>query len=138
MSRNVTEQFIGQAIVHTSNILISTFPNAPSTPPSLPIPSGPNPCSLYFLNVLIDTTLGVLIIMFILRLSRYLLVDKAGFKGWNSGVYREEGDSGLRWDWWAKQTAVYVSALLAMKGVVILIFELLPVIFDAGAFVLSW
>lgn len=56
----------------------------------------PNPCSLYFLNVLIDTTLGVFLIYYLLRLARWVLVDKMELDGWEMGVYKE-GRKGSCW-----------------------------------------
>ncbi|KAL7413066.1 vacuolar membrane protein-domain-containing protein [Mrakia frigida] len=147
-----SKQFLGQAIVHASNILISTFPAPSSTPllstsssdsrtsfilttrpqpsPSLP----PNPCSLYFLNVLIDTTFGVILIAYLLKLSRYVFVDKLQLEGFDMGVYKD----GKRWNCWAKQAAVFVSSLLIMKSSVLVIFAVLPEIFSFGSWFLSW
>jgi hypothetical protein len=80
--------------------------------------------------------------MFFLRLVRYVLVARLGLDGWQSGVYSpergEEGKVRVRWNWWGKQTVAYVLALVVMKGAVIVIFALLPVIFKFGSWVLAW
>ncbi|CDZ98655.1 Protein of unknown function DUF3661, vaculolar transmembrane [Phaffia rhodozyma] len=137
---DTSKQFIGQAIVHLSNILISTFPSPSPTAFDETVKSSfdrPNPCSLYFLNVLIDTTLGIFIIWVLLRLSRWILVDTLGGVGWEMGIYRlRDGD--VRYSFWAKQCFVYVSCLLGMKGVVVIIFSIWPGIFGFGSWILSW
>lgn len=93
----------------SSSVLISTFPSpglAASSPTDpaiggaavalLPLPTPPNPCSLYFLNVLIDTTVGVLIIWGLLRLARWTFVEQLGWKGWEMGMY-EPGKMASCW-----------------------------------------
>lgn len=115
------------------SILISTFPAPSSTPllstsssdsrtsfilttrpqpsPSLP----PNPCSLYFLNVLIDTTFGVILIAYLLKLAKYVLVDKLQLEGFDMGVYKD----GKRWNCW-----VCLTLLNRIGGI-----ELIPLFF---------
>jgi hypothetical protein len=46
-----------------------------------------NPCSLYFLNVLLDTTIGVLIFYVFLKALTWLLTAWLGKEGFVSGQY---------------------------------------------------
>lgn len=46
-----------------------------------------NPCSLYFLNILIDTTVGVLIFYLTLKGLTWYLTERLGKEGFVSGQY---------------------------------------------------
>jgi hypothetical protein len=46
-----------------------------------------NPCSLYFLNVLLDTTVGVLIFYLALKGLTWFLTSRMGKEGFVSGQY---------------------------------------------------
>jgi hypothetical protein len=68
-----------------------------------------------------------------------VLVSRLKLEGWVTGVYRAPTDgSRVRVGWWAKQCALYVASLVLMKGAVIAIFALLPVIFVFGSWILEW
>ena len=51
---DVSKQVVGQAILHGSNVLISTIEGSRTLN---------NPCVTYFLNILLDTTLGTVRIL---------------------------------------------------------------------------
>jgi hypothetical protein len=46
-----------------------------------------NPCSLYFLNVLIDTTIGVAIFYFALKAFTWFFTQHLALEGYKSGQY---------------------------------------------------
>lgn len=75
---------LGQLFVHTLNVLLSNF---------VANVGEQNPCSLYFLNILIDTTLGVFIIYLTLRITTHVLTDVLGWTGFVSGHYSDRNRS---------------------------------------------
>jgi len=131
--------------VHGVNLLISGVVAR--------IESG-NACVLYFLNILIDTTLGarssrmfslrlranntwmigVGIIYYCLKWATLLLSDKLGLEGLRSGEYGSPPSPA----YWLRQLAVYVSCLTIMKLVVVGLFALWPGILKVGEWLLSW
>ncbi|KAH8153358.1 uncharacterized protein LAJ45_02170 [Morchella importuna] len=97
----------------------------------------PNPCSFYLLNLGIDTTIGIAILIVILRVLHTLLAWSPFefFKrGINSGDY---GDP-PRWSWWLKQAIIYFMGLMGMKFVVWIIFALCPWLGHVGDWLLAW
>lgn len=122
---DVAKQLAGQMFVHGMNLLISgVIANIASA----------NACVFYFLNILIDTTLGVAIIYFLLKSFTFLLTQKFNFEGFISGQYGSPPSS----LYWMRQTAVYVLCLTLMKLFVIALFALWPGIFKIGEWLLSW
>ncbi|KAI0287606.1 vacuolar membrane protein-domain-containing protein [Russula brevipes] len=122
---DVSKQVVGQMFVHGVNVLISDVGSTRS--------SG-NACVLYFLNILIDTTLGVGVIYLALHLLTWLLTSKLQFKGFQSGQY----GSPPSLNYWARQAAVYVVSLTSMKLLVVLLLTSWHKLLDIGAWLLSW
>lgn len=50
---DISKQMLGQLFVHTLNVILSSLGSIASE-------GANNPCSLYFLNIAIDTTIGEL------------------------------------------------------------------------------
>lgn len=119
-----------------------------------------NACTAYFLSILIDCTLGVLVIYSVLRIFSHVLIDKMHLKGCKSGQYyqlQKEGDlhetddsgqtlgaaprqlqpQGFQISWWGRQLMVYILTLVVMK-LAILGFFWIPVVFEIGDWLLSW
>jgi len=48
--------------------------------------------------VLIDTTLGVVLIAYLLKLAKYVLVDRLQLEGFDMGVYK----TGKMWNCWVR------------------------------------
>lgn len=102
---DVGKQLVGQAVLHTTNLLVSRrIPTSlKQISGLLAIDQGNNPCSTYFLNILIDTTigwssppwasgltadtLGVVIIYFALRAATFAMERHFGMDGLKSGYY---------------------------------------------------
>jgi len=138
----VSKQVVGQMFVHGVNVFLSDFGSNHTEG---------NACVFYFLNILIDTTLGafvflvnwrvthlpnagVALIYAVLHLLTYLFSDKLGLKGFESGVYGTPPSI----KFWARQAAIYVLALTTMKMLVVGLFALFPGIFQIGEWILSW
>jgi len=97
----------------------------------------PNPCSFYLLNLGIDTTLGIPILLIILKVltvgaSRTPLANPP--ESIKSGNYGDPPNV----TWWLKQSILYFIGLLGMKVCVFFIFELCPWIVVVGDWALKW
>jgi hypothetical protein len=90
----------------------------------------------YFLNILVDTTLGVWIIYLVLSAVKFI-TRFYRLSGFQSGVY---GEPPLlnQLKRWLKQLSVYVFALVTMKVVVVLLFRICPWLESLGRWILGW
>ncbi|EIW76290.1 hypothetical protein CONPUDRAFT_168857 [Coniophora puteana RWD-64-598 SS2] len=122
---DVSKQLFGQAFIHGVNVLISDV--------SSHVSAG-NACTFYFLNILVDTTLGVGLIYVFLHVFAYVLNEKLHLTGFESGKYGDPPS----YSFWLRQAAVYVVALSAMKLSVIGLFAVWPGISKVGDWLLSW
>ncbi len=97
----------------------------------------PNPCSFYLLNLAIDTTLGIPILIVILKIlnvgASYTPLARPP-ESIKSGYY----GTPPRVSWWLKQSLIYFLGLLGMKSCVFFIFHLLPWIGHVGDWALRW
>ncbi|KAJ1308490.1 hypothetical protein OPQ81_004194 [Rhizoctonia solani] len=123
---DVSKQIVGQIFVHFSNVFISDL---------VAHHSSSNPCTLYFLNVLVDTTVGVGLIYAFLHAGMWLFATQFKLKGFRSGDYGGMPPSKV---YWFRQAAVYVTALLLMKLSVVALFAAWPGLFALGDWLLSW
>ncbi|KAH6853852.1 vacuolar membrane protein-domain-containing protein [Chaetomium sp. MPI-CAGE-AT-0009] len=97
----------------------------------------PNPCSFYLLNLGIDTTLGIPILIVIVRvLTRLVAHTPLGNppESIQSGYY---GTPPNAW-WWLKQSLIYFCGLMGMKVVVLIIFMAFPWLPHVGDWALGW
>ncbi|KAF9450677.1 hypothetical protein P691DRAFT_700883 [Macrolepiota fuliginosa MF-IS2] len=122
---DVSKQVVGQMFVHGVNVFVSHLGSNNTES---------NACVFYFLNILIDTTLGVALIYVTLHLLTYLFSEKLKLKGFESGVYGSPPSV----KYWARQAAIYVLALTTMKMLVVGLLALFPGIFKIGEWILSW
>ncbi|BGP22516.1 vacuolar membrane protein [Rhodotorula toruloides] len=122
---DVSKQVVGQAFVHSANIAISDL---------IALHTSDNPCSLYALNILVDTTLGVLILYYLLRLSTHLMHTTFNQPAYETGFYGSPFSLSL----WGEQAAIYVACLTAMKIVVLVLFWAFPVLEDVMSWMLGW
>ncbi|WVR05760.1 hypothetical protein IAU60_002785 [Kwoniella sp. DSM 27419] len=104
---DVSKQLAGQAVVHGLNVLISDL---------VASAAHNNPCSLYFLNVLIDTTIGVVILFVSLKSFTWFFSKYLGMDGFVSGQYGHPPNPNF---WW-KQLAPYLLSIITMKLLVLL------------------
>ncbi|KAF8515008.1 vacuolar membrane protein-domain-containing protein [Gautieria morchelliformis] len=143
---DVSKQVLGQAFVHGLNLIISDH--------VAHVARG-NPCDLYFLNILIDTTIGeaqhvhsrqrldaVLLswrkgvgyIYLVLHLADKLFTERLQLKGFRSGQYGDPPSIAF----WGRQAAVYVFTILTMKLLLVGLFAAWPGILAIGEWLLSW
>ncbi|KAK1148315.1 hypothetical protein N8T08_010124 [Aspergillus melleus] len=121
-------------MLHLANLLMSMFSAG-----QLEITSDykPNPCSFYLLNLGIDTTLGIPILIFILhvlnRLASYTPLANPP-ESIISGNYGRPP----RAVWWFKQSIIYFIGLLGMKICVFFLIQLVPFIVKVGDWALRW
>lgn len=145
---DVSKQVFGTLLLHMANLLMSMFSAgeieaqlAKAAAKTVGAEAGddwrPNPCSFYLLNLGIDTTLGIPILLIILKIltvgaSKTPLANPP--ESLKSGYY---GDP-PRATWWLKQSILYFLGLLGMKVCVFFIFELCPWIVVVGDWALKW
>ncbi|KAL8707512.1 MAG: hypothetical protein Q9220_007454 [cf. Caloplaca sp. 1 TL-2023] len=138
-SFDVSKQVIGSVLLHIANLLMSLLSSGQFTVTPKTESGGyrANPCSFYLLNLAIDTTIGIPILIILLRLLTY------GFSLTPLGNPPESIQSGnygrpARATWWLKQSFIYFIGLLGMKACVFAIFELCPWIIRVGDWALKW
>lgn len=172
---DISKQMLGQLFVHILNVLLSWLGSRASEGEN-------NPCSLYFLNIAIDTTIGVLFIYYCMRFLTHYFTDVLGWPGFVSGQYsstpsvigrrrragprrmsnsvpadddastnalpdmtRNESSRSIgsaksakpRMSFFFRQLAIYLLSLLLMKIMVLIMFAILPFLFDIGRWVLD-
>ncbi|KAJ4318461.1 hypothetical protein N0V94_004416 [Neodidymelliopsis sp. IMI 364377] len=145
---DVSKQVFGSVLLHLANVLMSMLSSgqfdvqAQTQAAAL---SGstdekgdePNPCSFYLLNLAIDTTIGIPILVLLLRLFHraFLLTPLASPpESIRSGNYGHPP----RATWWLKQSIIYFLGLIGMKLCVLALFALLPWIAWVGDWALRW
>ncbi|KAI9274685.1 vacuolar membrane protein-domain-containing protein, partial [Phascolomyces articulosus] len=128
---DVSKQLVGGIVIHSLNVVASYISGGN------PEGNQSNPCVWYFLNIFVDTTIGVGILWGIHAGFQYILIHKLKLSGLQTGVY---GDPPLQKQMkrWLKQLTVYIASLILMKLCVILLFHLFPQLSDFGHWVLQW
>ncbi|KAI2092364.1 hypothetical protein LOZ36_000543 [Ophidiomyces ophidiicola] len=131
---DVSKQVVGSALLHLANLLASMFLAG-----QIPVTATrqPNPCTYYLLNLGIDTTLGIPILILILHvLNRVALLTPLATppESIESGNYGDPPQA----MWWFKQSVIYFFGLVGMKACVVIIIHLLPFIVELGDWALKW
>jgi len=121
----VSKQIVGQMFVHGVNVIVSDLGSTRT--------SG-NACVYYFLNILLDTTLGVYAIYITLFFLTWYFSEKLKLKGLQSGQY----GSPPSLNYWVRQLAIYVVSLTSMKLFVIALVSFWGGLSDVAAWLLSW
>jgi len=143
---DVSKQVVGSLLMHFANLFLSILSSGglelQVAPTEIDATKGadrkhPNPCSFYLLNLAIDTTIGIAILVFFLRVfhavfSRTPLANPP--ESLKSGNYGHPPN----WRWWGKQAFVYFLGLFAMKFCVFLMFQFFPWLGWVGDWALSW
>ncbi|EXJ53920.1 hypothetical protein A1O7_09256 [Cladophialophora yegresii CBS 114405] len=147
-SFDVSKQVVGSILLHLLNLLMSMFSsgqigesvvNAAVTTLSAEETDAyqPNPCSFYLLNLAIDTTVGIPILIGILKIltigASYTPLARPP-ESIESGHYGTPPKAG----WWAKQCLLYFLGLIGMKICVFIIFQLCPWLGRVGDWALRW
>lgn len=128
---DVSKQLAGGIMIHSLNVVAAVFFGVKPEEGQKS-----NPCVWYFLNIFVDTTLGIGILWCILTGFKYLIL-RLQLTGFQSGVY---GEPPLveQLKKWSKQLIVYIVSLILMKVIVVGLFHLCPWIEDFGDWVLQW
>ncbi|KAL4768385.1 vacuolar membrane protein-domain-containing protein [Aspergillus nidulans var. acristatus] len=131
---DASKQVFGSSMLHLFNLLMSMFSAGQF---EITSKYKPNPCSFYLLNLGIDTTLGIPILIFILhflnRLAKYTPLANPP-ESIESGNY----DDPPRVSWWFKQSMIYFLGLLGMKICVFFLIQMVPLIVKVGDWALRW
>lgn len=145
-SFDASKQVLGSALLHVTNLIMSIIfskdvtdkvAHASAVLAESAPDQQPNPCSWYLINIAVDTTIGIPILIVILRLLHQaaaitpLANPPESIK---SGHYGEPP----RTTWWLKQSLLYFIGLLLMKLCVFFIFAVLPWIAWVGDWALRW
>ncbi|KAI1001483.1 hypothetical protein K3495_g6714 [Podosphaera aphanis] len=145
---DVSKQIVGSILVHMANLVMSMLSSGqlsirtdPAVVSTMIKRAGgdysPNPCSFYLLNLAIDTTVGIPILIFLLHIITSLfLYTEFGSppESIQSGNYGSPPSA----CWWLKQSLIYFLGLLGMKFCVLLVFILFPWISRIGDWALGW
>ncbi|KAM5462396.1 hypothetical protein MauCBS54593_008015 [Microsporum audouinii] len=130
---DVSKQVFGSSMLHLVNLLASMLSAGQISPDA----AQTNPCSYYLLNLGIDTTLGIPILILILRVLNHaaLYTPLA-----NPPESIESGHYGRppKVLWWFKQSMIYFFGLVLMKACVLCIIYWLPFIVLVGDWALRW
>lgn len=125
---DVMKQILGAIGLHFFNVLASILFSSADEPGV-----DDNPCVWYFLNVLLDTTIGVPILWFCLHVV-HSWAAKLHVKNIVSGEYGRPP----RWSVFFKQASLYMIALIGMKIMLYIFVWWTPFLDDLGAFLISW
>lgn len=145
---DVSKQVFGSVLLHLANILMSLLSSGKfdvaATTNATQHYAGtddkgdqPNPCSFYLLNLAIDTTIGIPILVLLLKILHraFSLTPLANPpESIRSGNYGHPP----RATWWLKQSIIYFLGLIGMKLCVLAIFAFLPWIAWVGDWALRW
>ncbi|KAK2850605.1 hypothetical protein FQN49_005504 [Arthroderma sp. PD_2] len=130
---DVSKQVFGSSMLHLVNLLASMLSAGQISTDA----AQTNPCSYYLLNLGIDTTLGIPILILILRVLNHaaLYTPLA-----NPPESIESGNYGRPPNvvWWFKQSMIYFFGLVIMKACVLCIIYWLPFIVLVGDWALRW
>ncbi|KAJ5102827.1 hypothetical protein N7532_003356 [Penicillium argentinense] len=131
---DVSKQVFGSAMLHLLNLVMSMFSAGQL---EIRPQYKPNPCSFYLLNLGIDTTLGIPILILVLRFLNFLAAYTPLA---NPPESIESGNYGQppRAFWWFKQSIIYFVGLISMKICVFFLIQLLPFIVKLGDWALQW
>jgi hypothetical protein len=148
---DVSKQVFGSVLVHVANVFMSMLTSGRF---SVKLEPGavqaaarllrrdderytPNPCSFYLLNLAIDTTAGIPILILLLRLITRLVSHTPWGKPLESIESGHYGNPPNAW-WWLKQSVIYFGGLFGMKVCVLGLFLILPWISRVGDWALKW
>ncbi|KAI1261018.1 vacuolar membrane protein-domain-containing protein [Xylariaceae sp. FL1019] len=150
---DASKQVFGSVLVHGANVFMSMLTSgrfsidkldsvavqatARFIPRTTEMPYVPNPCSFYLLNLAIDTTIGIPILILLLRILTALVSYTPLGKPSESIQSGNYGDPPKAW-WWLKQSIIYFCGLFGMKLCVLVIFLILPWISRVGDWALKW
>jgi len=111
---DASKQFAGAGSIHVMNLVFASVLNG--------LMAGGDECEWYWINIMVDTTLGTLVAYFLLQVAsafaRKRLSPKAA-EDFKSGEYRDE-DGIISMQKYGKQLAVYMLVICCMKMIMVL------------------
>lgn len=159
-SFDVSKQVVGSVLVHVANLVMSLLSSGELSVTAAPDIVAraltldglfglarravetqekykPNPCSFYLLNLAIDTTIGIPILIVLLRLLTALF-SLTPLGNPPESIMSGHYGSPPKATWWFKQSIIYFIGLMGMKICVLIIFLLAPWISRVGDWALRW
>ncbi|EHY60071.1 hypothetical protein HRR83_006430 [Exophiala dermatitidis] len=148
---DVSKQVVGSILLHLANLVMSLFSSGQIEPylaktDALATTLGaattteayqPNPCSFYLLNLAIDTTLGIPILIGILKVLT-IVASYTYLANPPESIMSGHYGTPPKATWWLKQCLIYFLGLLGMKTCVFIIFQLCPWLERVGDWALRW
>ncbi|KAK5079162.1 hypothetical protein LTR64_002418 [Lithohypha guttulata] len=145
---DVSKQVFGTLLLHMANLLMSMFSAGEieaqlAKAAAKTVGAGtdddwsPNPCSFYLLNLGMDTTVGIPILLLILKVL-HIGASKTPLANPPESIQSGHYGNPPRVSWWLKQSILYFVGLLGMKACVFFIFQLCPWIVVVGDWALKW
>ncbi|KAF3172670.1 hypothetical protein TWF106_009884 [Orbilia oligospora] len=143
---DVSKQVVGSVLVHIANLVLALLSSGKFD--TTPHPSRlvrrdddyhPNPCSFYLLNLAIDTTVGIAILIYSLRAITYLCELLPPDNPFSYGITSGDYGSPPKASSWIKQSVLYFAGLMFMKLIVAILFAIFPIALGKfGDFLLGW
>ncbi|KAK6512248.1 hypothetical protein TWF481_001138 [Arthrobotrys musiformis] len=143
---DVSKQVVGSVLVHIANLVLALLSSGKFD--TTPHPSRlmrrdddyhPNPCSFYLLNLAIDTTVGIAILIYALRAITYLCELLPPDNPFSYGITSGDYGTPPKASNWIKQSVLYFAGLMFMKLIVAILFAIFPILLGKfGDFLLGW
>ncbi|KAJ3411408.1 hypothetical protein HDV05_002288 [Chytridiales sp. JEL 0842] len=126
---DTSKQVLASVLVHFSNVLFAYLTSSKGEEGE---GMSGNPCVWYFLNILLDTTIGVGILYIFLRIL-HELAFRFGIRGVESGHYGNPP----RISYWLKQTTLFILSWTLLKLLVLWSLSTFPFFSRLGEWVLK-
>ncbi|KAK6538896.1 hypothetical protein TWF694_010453 [Orbilia ellipsospora] len=143
---DASKQVVGSILVHIANLVLALLSSGKFD--TTPHPSRlvrrdddyhPNPCSFYLLNLAIDTTVGIAILIYALRIITRLCEMLPPDNSFSYGITSGDYGSPPKASNWIKQSIIYFAGLMVMKFIVAILFAIFPIVLGKfGDFLLGW
>lgn len=125
---DVLKQVFGAAGLHVINLLMSILFSSSEEPGV-----DDNPCTWYFVNILLDTTVGVPLLWFCLY-----VVHNCAFRLGITEIISGQYGRPPRWRAFIKQASLFLLGLIGMKILLYIFAWCTPFVDDFGNFLISW
>ncbi|KAL1310798.1 hypothetical protein AAFC00_001040 [Neodothiora populina] len=144
---DVSKQIVGTFLLHIANLAMSMFSSGSfevqdqgkELAEHVKDATGrqPNPCSFYLLNLAIDTTIGIPVLVILLKVLTALFL-RTSLANPPASIKSGHYGNPPRIAWWMKQSLIYFLGLLGMKLFVLFLFSALPWLGWVGDWALRW
>ena len=126
---DTSKQAIAASLVHFTNVFVSEFAQLLGGGES-----SNNPCVWYFLNLALDTTIGVYILYLVLSATNYVCVKILGLTDIDSGHYGEPPKLYA----WFKQLIIFLFSWVWVKLLVVIALILFPFLNSVALSILAF